>query len=83
MGTVGRFDFDISHIGAKVIDAETRSQLSNHCLTDGEVDHQIKLLKEDLDAVAKRMKKAILAQRKINPFDEIDAQGVQRREAAR
>lgn len=83
MGTVGRFNFDVSHIGAKVIDAETRSQLSNHCLTDSEVDHQIKLLKEDLDAVAKRMKRAISEQRKINPLDEMDAQGGLSREAAR
>jgi hypothetical protein len=33
------------------------------CLTDGEVDANIKLLKEDLDAVATRMKAAIRKQR--------------------
>ena len=36
-----------------------RSRLCPGCLSDGEVDGQIQLLKADLDAVAIRMKKAI------------------------
>ncbi len=60
--TVGVFDFEMGGSGAAVVGAGrdgNRSRLCSHCLSDGEVDEKIQLLKDDLDAVAIRMKKAI------------------------
>ena len=58
--TVRVFDFDINAHGASVV--VYRELLSSRCLDDGEVDGQIRLLKEDLDAVAAQMKAAIRKQ---------------------
>lgn len=51
------FDFDNDPNGVRVVVA--REPLHGGCLSDGEIDANIRLLKEDLDAVAKRMKLAI------------------------
>lgn len=67
-GTIGVFDFDIDIYGARVV--IQREPLSPGCLSDNEVDYQIKRLKEDLDAVAKRMKKAIREQAKKPIFGD-------------
>ena len=60
MGTIGTFDFTIDFHGARVV--IQKEPLCSACMSGGEVDAQIKLLKEDLDAVAKRMKAAIRRQ---------------------
>ena len=48
--TIGAFDFVIDISGARVIGV--RERLCPGCKSDGEVDGNIRLLKEDLDAVA-------------------------------
>lgn len=58
MGTA--FDFEIGIHGAKVVAA--KEPLMPACLTDGEIDYNIKLLKADLDAVAVSMKAAVRKQ---------------------
>ena len=57
MGSIKVFDCEISIHGAAVV--VQREPLCPRCMSDGEVDAQIKLLKDDLDAVAVRMKAAI------------------------
>jgi hypothetical protein len=56
-GTVQVFGFEFDFNGAYVV--VRREPICNACLSESEVDAQIELLKEDLDAVAKQMKKAI------------------------
>lgn len=58
--TVEVFDFDIDSDGARVV--VRFHPLCPTCLTDREVDANIKLLKEDLDAVAELMKAALQEQ---------------------
>ena len=58
--TVEVFDFDIDTDGARVV--VRFHPLGSSCHTDSEVDANIKLLKEDLDAVAERMKAALKVQ---------------------
>jgi len=62
VSTVKVFDFDIDGSGAFIV--LRKSFICPGCLSDAEVDANIKLLKDDLDAVAKRMKKAIREQAK-------------------
>ncbi|MBN4046608.1 hypothetical protein JYU02_01260 [bacterium AH-315-P15] len=59
--TIGSFDFEPSGFGAVVV--PTKERLCPECVSDGEVDGQIMLLKQDLDAVAQKMKAAIRKQR--------------------
>jgi hypothetical protein len=65
MNTVRVFDFDIDIYGAYVV--IRKEPICPGCASDGEVDIEIKRLKDDLDAVAERMKKAIREQAK-RPF---------------
>ncbi len=67
-GTIGVFDFDIDFNGARVV--VVRKPLHGGCLRDREVDANIRLLKEDLDWVAQRMKQAIREQRAKPLFGE-------------
>lgn len=60
--TVGIFDFEIDIHGAVVIARQER--LFAGCVTEGEIDTNIALLKQDLDAVATRMKAALREQAK-------------------
>jgi hypothetical protein len=60
-GTVRVFDFEIDLHGAYV--TTRRDRLCPACLSDGEIDAQIKLLKDDLTAVAVRMKSAVKKQK--------------------
>jgi hypothetical protein len=62
VSTVRVFDFEINISGARVV--VRREPLCPGCTSDGEIDANIKLLKDDLDAVAKRMKTAIRKQAK-------------------
>ena len=57
MMTIGKFDYECDAQGA-VFKSVSRD-LSAKCLSDREVDEYVTMLKDDLDAVAKRMKKAI------------------------
>jgi hypothetical protein len=54
---IGKFDFDDSAHGVRFTSASLG--LSAGCLSDGEIDAYLNMLKEDLDAVAKRMKDAL------------------------
>ena len=56
------FDFKISIHGASVVVA--KAPLTSAAMSDGEVDWQIAALKNDLDAIAVKMKAAIRAQEK-------------------
>jgi hypothetical protein len=58
--TVRVFDFKM-HISGAIVVARPRADdwLCPGCLSDEEVDANIQSLKDDLDAVAKRMKKGI------------------------
>jgi hypothetical protein len=58
--TIKVFDFDIDIHGARVV--VRQELLCAGCRSDGEVDANIRLLKDDLDAVAQRMKAAIRKQ---------------------
>jgi hypothetical protein len=69
--TVRVFDVEMGMGGAVVVGAGRdgdRSRLCSPCLSNGEVDAQIQLLKADLDAVAVRMKEAI---RKRKPLQVV------------
>jgi hypothetical protein len=60
--TVKVFDFKMRATGPVVIGAGYSggpTQLSSECASDLEIDGQIQALKDDLDAVAIRMKKAL------------------------
>lgn len=56
-GTIRVFDFEVDTGGVRVV--VRRQPLGRGCLSDGEVDADIRALKEDLDQVAQRMKAAI------------------------
>ena len=55
--TIGKFDFDDSSHGVRFTAASLG--LSAGCRSESEVDAYLALLKEDLDAVARRMKVAL------------------------
>ena len=64
--TVSVFDFAMDIHGARVV---VRTEpLCAGCLSDGEIDTNIRLLKDDLDTVAKRMKAAVRKQAKAPLF---------------
>ena len=58
--TIGKFDYKIDIHGARVVVA--KEPLCSGCLSDSEIDTNIQLLKDDLDAVATRMKAAVRKQ---------------------
>jgi hypothetical protein len=58
--TVGAFGFEIDIHGARLV--SKREPLCAGCRSDGEIDNNIRLLKNDLDAVAAQMKAAIRKQ---------------------
>lgn len=64
------FDFQIDLNGAVVI--WVRDPLHSACLSDAEVESEIRYLKGDLDRVAILMKAAIRRQSGISLFDETD-----------
>jgi len=68
--TIGAFDFVIDISRARVIGV--RERLCPGCKSDGEIDGNIRLLKEDLDAVALQMKRAIHEQAKRPIFTKSD-----------
>jgi hypothetical protein len=60
------FDFEIDIHGARVVVVE--EPICPSCLSHGEIDANIKLLKDNLDNVAERMKKAVRKQAKMSDF---------------
>jgi hypothetical protein len=56
------FDFEYDIRGARVV--VVRQPLMPPCCSDREIDRNIKLLKDNLDVVAAKMKKAIREQTK-------------------
>ena len=60
------FDFECNISGAAVI--VVRTPLMPRCLSDGEIDANIRSLKQELDAVALKMKKAVREQAKKPDF---------------
>ena len=55
--TIGKFDFDDGAQGVRFTSASLG--LSAGCLSDGEIDASLDMLKQDLDGVARRMKAAL------------------------
>jgi hypothetical protein len=54
------FGFEMSLAGARVI--VVREPICSRCLSEAEVDFQLRRLKDNLDAVARQMKTALRAQ---------------------
>jgi hypothetical protein len=66
-GILGKFHVEHGIYGAKVI---TRShQLTGDCLADAEIDAAIQMLKNDLDACAREMKRLIDVNRRGSLFE--------------
>jgi hypothetical protein len=56
-GILGKFHVEHGIHGARVL--ARSNQLTGHCTNDAEIDGAIQLLKEDLDACAREMKRLI------------------------
>ena len=66
-GILGKFYVEHGTHGAKVM---TRSdQLSPGCVSDSEIDANIQMLKDDLDACAKEMKRLVAIDRRGSLFE--------------
>jgi hypothetical protein len=66
--TVRAFGFEVDRVfGARIV--ARHDPLMGGCMCDDEVDHTVELLKDDLDAVAVRMKAAIRQEAKEPIFD--------------
>lgn len=66
MNKTGPFSVDY-HSGGAYVSAD-RTNLCNGCMSDGEVDAQIRLMKEFLDRIAVEMKRRIKAEEKKDIF---------------
>jgi len=62
--SIKAFDYDVNVHGAQVL-VQTQP-LHPRCASDGEIDANINALKDNLDAVGKRMK-ATLRKQKLKP----------------
>ncbi|HEX5238715.1 MAG TPA: hypothetical protein VFW39_09665 [Sphingomicrobium sp.] len=56
-GILGKFHVEHSIYGARVM-ARAR-ELTGYCMTDGQIDAAVQMLKDDLDACAKEMKRLV------------------------
>ena len=66
-GILDKFQVEHSIHGAKVM---TRSrQLTADCVSDGEIDSAIQMLKDDLDACAREMKRLLDVNRRGSMFE--------------
>jgi len=66
-GILDKFHVEHNVYGARVL---ARSlQLSSDCTEDGEIDAAIQMLKDDLDACAKEMKRLVKANRSGSLFE--------------
>ncbi len=66
--TVNAFNFDVNSNGGQF--QVVRTPIGARCLSDREVDANVQFLKDNLDAVAVRMKRAIREQAKKPLFPE-------------
>jgi hypothetical protein len=66
-GILGKFQVEHGIQGAKVV-ARSR-QLTSDCADDGQVDAAIQMLKDDLDACAKEMKRLLEVNRRGSLFE--------------
>jgi hypothetical protein len=57
----GSFDVEINNHGARIV--AIRNSLCSRCLLESEIDAHIRRLKDELDTVAERAKRAIQGQR--------------------
>ena len=55
--TIGVFDYEFGSGGVSIV--PRKDSITNAAMSDHEIDVQIKLAKDDLDAVAKRAKSAL------------------------
>jgi hypothetical protein len=66
-GILNKFHVEHSAYGAKVL---ARShQLTSDCLSDSDVDAAIQMLKDDLDACGREMKRLLLVNRRGSLFE--------------
>lgn len=66
-GILDKFYVEHGIHGARVI---ARShQLTTHCIEDGEIDTAVQMLKDDLDACAKEMKRVVAVNRRGSLFE--------------
>jgi hypothetical protein len=66
-GILGKFQVEYGVHGARVI-ART-NQLTSDCVADGEIDAAIEMLKDDLDACAREMKRIVEVNRRGSLFE--------------
>lgn len=67
---LGAFDLEENSGGVSVVSTKTR--LHAGCMSDGEIDQHIQILKDELDDVGKRMKVALRALKRRPMFGEPD-----------
>lgn len=66
-GILGKFHVEHGILGARVM---TRAhQLTGDCTADGEIDAAIQMLKDDLDACAKEMKRIVALHQRGSLFE--------------
>lgn len=66
-GILGKFQVQHGIYGARVM---TRTHLlTGECSTDGEIDTAIQMLKDDLDACAREMKRLVALERRGSLFE--------------
>lgn len=66
-GILGKFQIEHGVHGTRVV---ARSHLlTEHCLEDGEIDSAIQMLKDDLDACAREMKRVVALQQRGSLFE--------------
>ena len=66
-GILGRLHVEHNIHGARVM--ARSNQLTGDCLTDPEIDDAIQMLKDDLDACAKEMKRLVEVNRRGSLFE--------------
>jgi len=60
-GKLGKFYIEHGLHGARIMAAS--HQLTNNCIADGEIETEIQMLKDDLDACAAEMKRRVKTER--------------------
>lgn len=66
-GILGKFYVDHANIGLRVM--ARSEQLTALCTSDAQIDENVQLLKDDLDACAKEMKRLFAIERRGSLFE--------------
>ena len=66
-GILGKFQVEHGVHGARVV-ARTQ-QLTGDCITDDEIDDAVQMLRDDLDACAREMKRLVAVNRRGSLFE--------------